>query len=121
MGATSDLSGGKQSLALSVAPSLFADALASVLAADGVDEVIDLTQLDAAAAAGQHYHTAVVSPGLDHPDADVVIVLPPSGQGELALTRAGVNERIVVHSVAELFDLLDAVCPAEHPRRRPLA
>ena len=117
------MSESKQHLALVIGPTLFADALASVLAVDGVDEVIDLTQLPDAADSlrDAHFDTAVVSPGRPRPDADVVIVLPPSGLGEVAVTREGVRESVVVHSVDALFDLLDTYCPAAHPRRRPTA
>jgi hypothetical protein len=124
----------KRHLAVAVGPSLFADALASVLAEDEVDEVIDLTQHDepgpdgsgaaAPPGAGRRFDIAVVSPGRAEPDADVVIVLPPSGVGEVAVV--GEDSRtlrvsVVVHTVDELFDLLDAYCPAGRPRRRPFA
>jgi hypothetical protein len=114
------MTGPKRSLALAVSPSIFADALASVLQADGVDDVIDLTEYDRPPVL-DHYDAAVVSPGVDQPDADVVIILPPSGRGIVAISREGVSEHIWVHTVAELFDLLDEVCPASRPRRRPLA
>jgi hypothetical protein len=114
------MTGPKRSLALAVAPSIFADALASVLQADGVDEVIDLTEQDRLVSL-VHYDAALVSPGLDQPDADVVIILPPSGQGTVAISRKGVNDHVWVHTVAELFGLLDEVCPAARPRRLPLA
>ena len=105
-----------------IGPNLFADALASVLAADDVDEVIDLTQPDGQTAlGGRHFDAAVVSPGRDEPDADVVFLLPPSGIGEVSVTRAGRRETVVVPNVDALFDLLDAYCPADRPRRRPFA
>lgn len=113
------MTGPRRSLALAVSPTIFADALASVLQADGVDEVIDLTEQPDRPLALGHYDAAVVSPGVDQPDADVVIILPPSGQGIVAISREGVNEHVWVHSVAELFDLLDEVCPAARPRRLP--
>jgi hypothetical protein len=114
----------KRRLALVVAPNLFADALASVLAADDVDEVIDLTTLDVVGNGGtglgfnDHYDTAVVSPGADIPDADVVIVLPPSGTGEVVVTRQGSTEQVNVQSVSALLDLLDVYAPAPAGRRR---
>jgi len=116
----------KHRLALVVAPTLFADALASVLAADDVDEVIDLTDLTEAAAGVDplthgRFDTAVISPGAVAPDADVVIVLPPSGCGEVVINRRGAAdpERVDVPSVAALFDLLDVYDPADQRRRRP--
>jgi hypothetical protein len=127
----------KRHLAVAVGPSLFADALASVLAEDEVDEVIDLTQVNgtgpdgpgagpgaATPRSGRRFDIAVVSPGRDEPDADVVIVLPPSGEGEVAVVGEDSRTRrvsVVVHTVDELFDLLDAYCPAGRPRRRPFA
>lgn len=106
-----------------MAPHLFAEALAAVLAADDVDDVIDLTAYEhPGAAIGDglvHYDTAVISPGARVPDADVVIVLPPSGAGEVLITRRGISERVEVPSVAALFDLLDAYAPAGRRRRRP--
>lgn len=113
----------KHRLALVIAPHLFAEALAAVLNADDVDDVIDLTALDhpgsTSPAAHQHFDTAVVSPGAQVPDADVVIVLPPSGAGEVTINRAGRTERVEVASVAALFDLLDDYSPAGRRRRRP--
>lgn len=118
----------KHRLALVVAPHLFADALAAVLAADDVDEVIDLTAYDSESASGpirvgphDHFDAAVVSPGAPVPDADVVIVLPPSGTGEVVVRRRGVEEteRVDVPSVAALFDVLDEFAPGAHRRRRP--
>ena len=111
-------------LALAVAPHLFAEALASVLAADDVDEVIDLTAYErgpAPVAAHDHFDAAVVSPEADIPDADVVIILPPSGTGEVVVRRRGeeVTESVHVCSVAALFDLLDAYAPGDRRRRRP--
>lgn len=120
----------KHRLALVVAPHLFADALAFVLAADDVDEVIDLTANEAigiedttahALALYEHYDTAVVSPGAEPPDADVVIVLPPSGFGEVMIAREGTTEHVEVGSVAALFDLLDVYSPAPQRRRRPVS
>lgn len=113
----------KHRLALVIAPHLFAEALAAVLAADDVDDVIDLTAFDhpgsTSLAARQHFDTAVVSPGAQVPDADVVIVLPPSGAGEVTVTRAGTAERVEISSVAALFDLLDDYSPGGIRRRRP--
>lgn len=110
---------GTKHLALSVGPNLFADALAWVLAEDDVDEVIDLTQLPDDGQ-GRHFDAAVISPDRRRPDADVVIVLPPSGVGEVAVNRDGVRTTVVVRNVDALFDLLDQYCPADQPRRRPL-
>ena len=111
----------KHRLALVVAPTLFADALASVLAADDVDEVIDLTDADADIGPHGRFDTAVISPGAAAPDADIVIVLPPSGRGEVGINRRGSadTERVEVPSVAALFDLLDVYDPADQRRRRP--
>lgn len=111
----------KHRLALVVAPHLFAEALASVLAADEVDDVIDLTAYDEPQPDLGRFDAAVVSPGAELPDADVIIVLPPSGRGEVVIRRRGSveMERVDVGSVAALFDLLDAYDPAAHRRRRP--
>ncbi len=112
----------RRRLALVVAPHLFAEALASVLRADDVDDVIDLTAYDhpgPTLSLHERYDTAVVSPGASIPDADVVIVLPPSGSGEVTVTRNGTTERVEIPSVDALFDLLDAYSPAPTRRRRP--
>lgn len=114
----------KHRLALAVAPHLLADALASVLADDDVDDVIDLIaaeETDGARilAAEGRFDIAVVSPGTDMPDADVVIVLPPTGTGEVVIPREGRTERVEVGSVAALLDVLDFYDPASRPRRSP--
>ncbi|HEX2039146.1 MAG TPA: hypothetical protein VHF47_05350, partial [Acidimicrobiales bacterium] len=72
-------------------------------------------------AADDRFDAAVVSPGVALPDADVVIILPPSGTGEVVVRRRGErqSERVDVPSVAALFDVLDAYAPADRRRRRP--
>jgi hypothetical protein len=113
----------KHRLALVIAPHLFAEALAAVLSADDVDDVIDLTAFDhpgaTPLASRQHFDTAVISPGAQVPDADVVIVLPPSGAGQITVTREGRTDRVEVASVAALLDLLDDYSPGGIRRRRP--
>lgn len=110
----------KHRLALDVAPHLFAEALASVLRADDVDDVIDLTAHDQPPPAGTRFDAAVISPGAEMPDADIVIVLPPSGRGEVVINRRGEreSERVEIPSVAALFDVLDVYDPADQRRRR---
>jgi hypothetical protein len=106
----------KRHVAVAVVPNLFADALTSVLAEDEVDEVVDLTLGEDDR---RRFDIAVVSPGHEEPDADIVIVLPPSGVGEVAVVGAGSRVHVEVRTVDELFDLLDEYCPSGRPRRRP--
>lgn len=101
-------------MALAVRPAILNDALAEVLAAAGVDEIVpDPHTADVA---------VVTSAMEDDIDTPVYIVLPDewgsAGRGELVV--AGDHRSVTIDGVGDLVDLLDDHCPGPASRRQQL-
>lgn len=98
-----------------VEPRLLGDALATMLAGDGVDEVVE-----GAAISGAELDAVVVTIDLTG-DAgiDVVIRLPDSsgnaGYGRVTTPRG--TETVWIDDASSILELLDRYCPGGAPRR----
>src|SRR5581483_518807 len=106
-------------LAIAVQPTVLRDALSRGLAAADVDEVINLTSIDAAT--GEHDDVVVVSDPVVDLDSVVVITIPaePGGVGWVEVGGVRVDMHVAGVDVASLPGLLralDTYCPAEHDR-----
>jgi hypothetical protein len=106
-------------LGIAVQPTVLRDALSRVLITAGVDDVINLTSIDAAT--GEHYDVVVVSDPMVDVDADVVITVPAepgdAGWVEVGGVRVDMDGTgMDVASLAGLLRALDRYCPAEHER-----
>ena len=107
-------------VAIAVQPTILGDALAAVLRDAGVDEVVNLREGEPADDA-PHFDAAVVTIVLpDAVDADVVIQLPdtPEGEGVTNVHHRNRCETVSVTALDDILRLLDDYCPGPASRHR---
>lgn len=111
--------GGGRRVLLSVSPRILSDALAEVLDAAGVTEVV---VVEPGRAAGGDFDAAIVTEGADPAGASVVIRLPAeTGTTVTVRTAAGDGEEVIDLRVAGgIIDLLDQrIGRADRPSPTP--
>jgi len=103
----------RRRILLAVEPRVLGDALAEVLAAVGLDEVL-VSGGERADEIGMHLDAAIVSRHHDDLVADVVIHVPTDRAAHV--TTAALDVNVSVRSPHELLTVLDRYCPTIAPR-----
>ena len=103
----------RRRILLALEPRVLGDALAEVLTAVGLDEVL-VSGSERADELGMHLDAAIVS--RDHADivADVVIHVPTDRAAHVTTAAQDVN--VSLRSPQELLSVLDRYCPTIAPR-----
>ena len=103
----------RRRILLAVEPRVFGDALAEVLTAVGLDEVL-VSGAERADESPMHLDAAIVSRDDDDVVADVVIHVTTDRAAHVTTAAADVN--VSLRSPHELLSVLDRYCPTVAPR-----
>jgi hypothetical protein len=103
----------RRRILLAVEPRVLGDALAAVLDAVGLDDVL-VSHTNGADGTSTHIDAAVVSDAASPVVADVVIHVPVRGSAHVS-TRTR-DDEVTLRTPEELLTILDHYCPAAAPR-----
>jgi hypothetical protein len=103
----------RRRILLAVEPRVLGDALAAVLDAVGLDDVI-VNHTKGAHGTSMHIDAAVVSDDSVPVVADVVIHVPIRGSAHVSTPAR--NDEVTLRTPEELLTILDRYCPSTAPR-----